>query len=299
MRRHKSWVLPIAIVMGLLFHKYCALFGFMVPYIIFSILLLTFCSVDLTKMRYHPLYLWLILFQTTVSAGGYFLMVKLNIDPIIAEGVLIGVLCPVASSVSIVSCMLGADRETVTTYTIVGNLYVALIAPAIFTAIGVHPEYTFLMSFGKILGRIAPTLALPFIIALVLQRWFSKAKDAIGRHNGAGFYLWSFALLFTLGQTIDFIFLHGEGNWTSIIWLAILALLFCAIQFGLGKWIGHKYGDTISGGQLMGQKNSALGIWMANNFLHPLSAVFLAFYSIYQNLFNSIQIYFFEKRNKS
>ena len=33
-----------------------------------------------------------------------------------------------------------------------------------------------------------------------------------------------------------------------------------------------------------------MGIWMANTFLSPLSAVFLAFYSVYQNLFNAWQI---------
>lgn len=299
MQRFKTCVLPAAIVLGLIFHKYCALFSFLVPYIIFCILLLTFCAVDLTKLRFRPLYTWIILFQTVVSIGGYMAMRAMGIDPIIAEGVLIGVLCPVASSVAVISCMLGADRETVTTFTIIGNLFVAIVAPAVFTAIGVHPEYTILISFGKILGRIAPTLALPFFIALILQKWSPGIKDYIGKRSSIGFYLWCFALLFTLGQTIDFIYLHGEGNWSSIIWLASLSLIFCIIQFGLGKWIGHKYGDTISGGQLLGQKNTAMGIWMANHFLHPLSAVFLAFYSIFQNLFNTIQLYLFEQKHKT
>jgi BASS family bile acid:Na+ symporter len=66
----------------------------------------------------------------------------------------------------------------------------------------------------------------------------------------------------------------------------------------LGKWIGHKYGDTIAGGQLLGQKNSAMGIWMANHYLHPLASVFLAFYSVFQNLFNSWQIWYYGRKKK-
>ena len=123
-----------------------------------------------------------------------------------------------------------------------------------------------------------------------MQFLLPNVNNFIARYKGLGFYLWSVALLFTLGQTIDFIFLHGEGNWISIAWLGGLSILFCIIQFSFGRWLGRRYGDVIGGGQLLGQKNSAMGIWMANTFLSPLSAVFLAFYSVYQNLFNAWQI---------
>jgi BASS family bile acid:Na+ symporter len=209
---------------------------------------------------------------------------------IVAEGVLIGVLCPVASSVAVVACMLGANRETVTTYTIVGNLMVAVVAPVAFTLIGDHPEMGLWNSFLLMISKIASTLALPFFLAALLQFMLPSVNNFIARYKGLGFYLWAVALLFTLGQTIDYIFLNGEGNWASIAWLGGLSLLFCIIQFGFGRWLGRRYGDVIGGGQLLGQKNSAMGIWMANTFLTPLSSVFLAFYSVYQNLFNAWQM---------
>ena len=49
---------------------------------------------------------------------------------------------------------------------------------------------------------------------------------------------------------------------------------------------------------MLGQKNSALGIWMANIYLNPLASVSIALYSIWQNLFNSWQMYMHEKRTK-
>jgi hypothetical protein len=33
-----------------------------------------------------------------------------------------------------------------------------------------------------------------------------------------------------------------------------------------------------------------MGIWMANTFLTPLSSVFLAFYSVFQNVWNAWQL---------
>ncbi len=290
MQRIRPYVLPIAIVLGLLLHRWCAMFSVAVPFIIFTILLLTFTAVDLRRLKFRPLDAWLMLFQVVVSTGCYLLIKLLSGNNIVAEGVLIGVLCPVASSVAVISCLLGANRATVTTYTIVGNLMVAVVAPIVFTLIGHHPEMGLWKSMLLMFTKIGSTLALPFFIALALQLWWPKANAAIGKLNIAGFYLWSLALLFTLGQTIDFIFIHGEGNWYNIAWLGGLSLLFCIIQFGTGRLIGRHYGNRIGGGQLLGQKNTAFGIWMANTFLNPLASVFLAFYSIYQNVFNAWQM---------
>ena len=299
MQKIRSYILPIAIVLGLLLHEYCATFGVAVPYLIFSILLLTFSAVDVRKLKFNPMFIWILLFQISVSIGLYSLLKALGASLVLAEGVMMAALCPVASSVAVVSCMLGADRNTVTSFTIIGNLVISIIAPAYFTLIGVHPEMTFIASFLSILKRVGVVIGLPFFVALALQTWLPKVNNMLSRYKGLSFYLWSVALLFTIGQTIDFIFLHGEGNWLIIIWLGVASLLFCIVQFALGKWIGSKYGDIIAGGQLLGQKNTAMGIWMANHYLHPLTSVILAFYAIFQNLFNSWQIWRYERKKTS
>lgn len=267
-----------------------------VPFIIFTILLLTFCAVDIRQLRLSWLDVWLMTFQVTVGCGGYVVLRLCGVDEVISQAVLIGVLCPVASAVAVVSCILGANRQTVTTYTIIDNLMVALVAPFMFTAIGVHPELSFFHSLWIIMRKIAPTLALPFVIAWLLQRWWPKGNEALARHRGKAFYLWALALFFTLGQTIHYIVEHGDGVWREVAWMAFASLTACVVQFGVGRKIGRHYGDVVAGGQLLGQKNSAMGIWMANTFLIPLSSVFLACYSIYQNLFNSWQLWRHDRR---
>ncbi len=296
MQRFRPYVLPVAIVLGLLLHRWCAMFSFLVPFIIFSILLLTFTAVDLRRLRMTMIDLWLILFQVVVSISCFLLIKLFGGSHIVAEGVLIGVLCPVASSVAVVACMLGANRETVTTYTIVGNLMVAVVAPVVFSLIGDHPERGLFDGFLLMFSKIGSTLALPFFLAVLMQFMLPRVNNFIAQYKGLGFYLWSVALLFTLGQTIDYIFLNGEGNWNSIVWLGILSLTFCVLQFAFGRWLGKKYGDVVGGGQLLGQKNSAMGIWMANTFLTPLSSVFLAFYSVFQNVFNAWQLAHIKKK---
>ena len=291
MQKIRSYILPIAIVLGLMLHRYCSMLSFAVPYIIFTILLLSFSAVDIKKLRMSWLDVWLMAFQITVSLGSYLILKWLGAGDVVAEGVLVGVLCPVAASVAVISCMLGANRETVTTYSIVGNLMVAVVAPIYFSFIGNQQDVPFFESFWMILKKIGTVIGLPFFIAWGLEAWLPKASGFLRRNKGLSFYLWSTAMFITLGQTIDFIFLHGEGHWGSIAWLGVAALLFCVVQFGFGRWLGSRYGDKISGGQLLGQKNSSMGIWMANYYLTPLASVFLAFYSVFQNIWNSWQMW--------
>ena len=298
---NRSLVLPLAIVFGLLFHSWCSTMVVIVPYLIFTILLLNFTAVNIRQLRLlrmTGMNISLLLFQILVSLGGYFLAKALGGNEIIAQGILIAIICPVAASSVVISCILGANRETVTAHVILGNLMVAIVAPIFFSFIGVQQDMPFLESFWLILKKVSPILALPFFMALGMQIWWPKANAAFAKIKGWSFYFWALALAITLGQTINFIFLHGAENVHSIIILGAISIAICAIQFGLGKLIGHHYGDIVAGGQMLGQKNSALGIWMANIYLNPLASVSIALYSIWQNLFNSLQMYLHEKKEK-
>ncbi len=299
MSKYRSYVLPGAILLGLLLHRWCAMFSFLSPYAIFLILLLNFVAVDLRPLRINKLSACIMLFQIIVSIGLYYLTRWLFHNELLAQGLLIGVLCPVASSVVVISCMLGADRETVTQYTILGNLAVSIVAPFYFTFIGVHQDLSFWASFLLILKKIGPTIALPFLVALLLQIVWKRANDFLAQYKDLTFYIWAILLLLTLGQTIDFIFLHGQGNGLNILLLGISSILTCVVHFGYGKWLGQKFGDRVAGGQLLGQKNTAMGIWMANTYLNPLASVFLAFYSVWQNLFNSWQLWRYDRKQKN
>ncbi len=298
MSKLRSYILPMAIILGLLLHSWCSLLAWIVPYFIFIILLLNFVAVDLRKLHISSMNLWLMLFQIVVSIGGYYTIRSVYPNETVAQGILIGILCPVAASVVVIASMLGAKRETTTTYTIVGNLMVAIIAPVYFSFIGSHQDMSFINSFLLILSKISPVIALPFFVVLVLQVFFRKTNHFLSRYKGISFYLWAICLLLTLGQTINFIFIHGKGNENTILALGISSVITCTIHFATGKWLGGKYGDRIAGGQLLGQKNTAMGIWMANTYLNPLASVFLAFYSIWQNLFNSWQLWYQDRKNE-
>jgi hypothetical protein len=69
-------------------------------------------------------------FQIVVSMGLY--LVFRSVSEVFAQGLLVGIICPVAASVAAVACVLGADRDKVTTYTLLGNMMVTIVAPIYF-----------------------------------------------------------------------------------------------------------------------------------------------------------------------
>lgn len=295
----KPFVLPVAIVLGLLFHDLCGSMSVIIPYLIFAILILTFSTTELRRLRFERLDLWLMLFQIGATVALYLLFRLLTGSDAISEGMMLGALCPVASSVTVIAGMLGAKRKNTVTYTIVGNLLICVLAPAMFVFIGDNSYMGITDAFFSIFGRIATVIGLPFFVMLLMQLWARPAAQYLSRYNGISFYLWAITLLLVLGQTIDFIYLHGKGHWDVIVVLAIGAAIICPAQFYVGRLIGRRYGDPIAGQQLLGQKNSAMGIWMANTYLNPLASSFLAFYSIWQNVLNSWQIWRHEKNRRN
>ena len=200
--------------------------------------------------------------------------------------------------VAAVACILGANLERVTTYTLMGNLMVAVVAPIYFSFVGNNVDMPFLESFGLILSKIFPIIVLPMLVNIVFRQILPQVSQFLIRSRKLSFYLWALALMITIGKTIGFIFTNGSTHPTLIFELSLASAIICAVQFWIGKKVGKRYGDQVAGGQNLGQRNSAMGIWLAYTYLDPLSSIFPAAYSIWQNLYNSYQLYAHDKKSK-
>lgn len=294
MQRYKSWILPIAIILGIFFHQYIVVLKDALPYFIFLMLYFSFNSLDVKTMRFTMFDFWLLLFQLVVSTAVYFAIKPFSED--IAQGAFVTVLAPTAAAAIAVSLILGANIGMMSTYLIACNLMVAIAAPLAFSLI--KPGISFWMSFLAILGKVFPLLIAPFLLALLTRWLLPKANAYINRHKNISFYVWAVSLTVVISRAIEQLMDQFYEHRVIFLWMVIISIFLCFLQFLVGHFIGKRYGDRIAGGQALGQKNTVLAIWMAQTFLDPLSCIVPTLYVIWQNLYNSFQMMQKEKKDK-
>jgi bile acid:Na+ symporter, BASS family len=289
MKKIKPYMMPIAMTVGAIFYPFFGSLAFLTPCLIFGMLLFTYCKLDLSKIKSSPLHLWLILIQVVGSLGAFLLIKPYN--PTLAQGVLICILAPTATAAPVITGMLKGNVATLTAYSLLSNISVALLTPLIFSMIGSYQTLPFLDSFLAISQKVFLLLLGPFFMALLLRKFAPVLNEKMGRYSSFSFYLWTLALTIVTGKTITFITLQTEGNCATEIVIAFAALIICIAQFLLGRKIGRRYNDTVAGGQGLGQKNTILAIWMAQTYLNPIASIGPGAYVLWQNLFNSYQVW--------
>ncbi len=289
-------MLPLAMLTGALSYRWVGYISFLTPYLIFTMLLLTFCKLSPREMRLHPLHKWLLLIQLVGCVVVYGLVYLY--DPVVAQGALICVLAPTATSAAVITGMLGGSVAFLTNYVLLCNIGVAIMAPVLFSFMGSQSEMPFFESFLFICRQVGPLLILPLVFAWSLRAFLPILHARILSVHKLSFYLWAVALTIVTGSTVRFLVEQQDPDYTVEIGLAVVSLVICVGQFLLGRRLGKRYGDPVSSGQGLGQKNTILAIWMAQVYLNPIASIAPAAYVLWQNSINSYQLWLKGRKNE-
>ena len=282
--------MPVAMVIGIALHKWVGELQFLSPWLIAAMLFITFTKVKMKELRLQKIHAGQLAFQLLVSVALYLLLNALGVNEVISQGVMMCVFMPAAMASVVIGSMLGANAGTMTTFTLLSNMAVAVTAPVLFSFVGTNTELPFLTSFWMVLRRLLLLVVTPFALAALMEKFAPKAYDYIHRHQQWSFYLWVASLVILMGSTTNFILAQPSDAILTEVILALSAGVICVAQFRLGRLWGIKCGDSVAGGQSLGQKNTLLAILLAQSYLNPLSSVAPAAYIVWQNLFNSWQL---------
>ena len=294
----KNWTLPVAMLAGALGYFIFANFAFLeptkpfmssfisylTPALIFAQLLLTFCKVQPHELMPSPWHGWLLLFQLASASLVAVLLIFVKMDGAykeVFEGAMVCLICPTATAAAVITGKLGGSASSLTTYTLLSNILAAAVVPLMFPLVEPHADITFMVAFLKILSKVFP---------LLFRYFLPKLHHYLLGFRDLAFYLWGVALAIVTAQTVKSLAESNAPVGVELL-IALAGLVTCAIQFYLGKQIGTRYSDRISAGQALGQKNTVLAIWMAYTYLDPLSSVGPGSYVLWQNVFNSYQLW--------
>ena len=184
----KPFVLPAAIASGLLFHEAIKFIAPLSPYLIFMMLLLTFSSIDLHKIRFTRLQLWLLLIQISVCWIPYVLLRGYSSD--VAAGLFMCVFISTATAAPVVTKMLGGSVEMLVSYSLTSNLAFALLAPPFLSIISDTADVSVAATLLYIARGVLPLLLVPLLVAYLLGRYAPELRSRISRYSSLSFYLW-------------------------------------------------------------------------------------------------------------
>ena len=309
----KKWTLPMAMLCGVTAYLIFAFVPFLepaavffspildmiLPLFMFLILYVTFCKVDFRKLVPVGWHLWVGVFQllfVAIIVGAILVFEVKGNGLILLESILACIIGPCAAAAAVVTLKLGGSLEEMTTYKFLSNFLCAALIPICFPLIEPGNGMGFMASFLLILYKVCVILVVPMLLAYITKHfkplhrfyeWLIGVRDL-------SFYLWGCSLTIVTGTTMKNI-VHADAGVPFLILIAALGFLVCVLQFAVGRYIGHFFKSTVNAGQSLGQKNTAFAIWIAYTYLNPLASVGPGCYILWQNLINSVEIWYYGK----
>ena len=307
----RKFALPCSLVLGALGYLIFAYIPFLqplgdavgprlvelMPVVLFALLYVTFCKIEIKEMKPKTWHFVLQLIRTSLAllmVIAICLFGKNYETKVILEGAFICFICPTAAAVAVVTEKLGGSIGSLTTYTVIANIFTMIIIPSLFPMVEKGADVSFLYMSMMVFRNVTTVLVVPLLLALLSRKFLHRFVDKVKSVKDLGFYMWCFNLTILMGETLRN-FLHATVSGWILALLLIVPLAVCLVQFAIGKAVGRHWDASISAGQALGQKNTIVGIWLTLTFLNPLAAVAPGAYVVWQNLVNGWQLWYKEK----
>lgn len=310
----KDWTLPVAIATGTV----CYLTFYYVPQLdelgntlspiidtvfpisVFLTLLVTFCKVNFHEIRPHRWHTGILMAQLLLVAVIVGICLSLRDCPdskLVWEAILTCVIGPSAAAAPVVVGKLGGNISTMTTYTLLSSFFSALMIPLVFPILEQTVHVAFFDAFLIILEKVSMVLLLPLVLGWLMQHYVKGICARIAAMPNLSFYCWAFSLSITSGITVKNI-VHSNASLLLLMIIALSTFILCWVQFFIGRGIGKRLGEEINCGQALFQKNTALSIWVAYMYLHPVASIGAGCYVLWQNIINSFELWQYRQISK-
>ena len=309
----KDWTLPVAIAVGTvtylafywipqldeLGNALSPVFDVIFPLFVFLTLFVTFCKVDFHQMRPHRWHTGVMVAQLLLVAVniGVVLWMKSHdastsslTSPLLWEALLTCIIGPAASASPVVTGKLGGNISTMTTYVLISSLASCLMIPLVFPMLEPGAQVTFIEAFLIILEKVAIVLLLPLVLGWIMQHYVKGLCSKIVAMPNLSFYCWAISLSITTGITVKNI-TNSQASLALLLLIALFTFVLCFVQFGIGRAVGRRLGEEVNAGQALFQKNTALSIWVAYMYLHPVASIGAGCYVLWQNIINSLELW--------
>lgn len=267
--------------------------SFLVQYFLMLMLFFAFLDIEIHPRSIPVSVLWVLLANIVIAILAYGLLSLF--DPLLALAGFVTAIAPTAIAAPVIIGFIDGQVDYVVGSVLLTNVAMALVVPVVLPfLVGKVVQVT----TWQVLQPVVVTMFVPLVLARLVGRLPDKVRVLVGKGKAYAYPLWLANLIILSAKAADFVRTEWSSAARQVMWIALISMVICAVNFSVGALIGGRRHWQESS-QSLGQKNNSFVIWIALTFIHPIVALGPTFYVLFHNLYNSWQIYRFEKRGRS
>ena len=288
LRIFRKWGLLISFIIGGVLPD-LHVYSWLIPYFVGIMLTITLTGMEMTRLRPHREHFLLLVANLCMGLLPWGCLHLLGYEDL-AEAAFLASITGAAASSPVVVHLLGGKSEFAAVglllNSVMASVSIPLLAPFTITP-RAGLTLSRLQIFHVVLDQVFVMLILPCIIAMLL-RWLLPASKNISRKLGdLSFSLWMLSMVLVAATGVTRVIQTGSGA-DQILPYLILAAVLCALGFTIGRMVGGK-NYSLEMGQCLGQKNTAVGIYIALCYCSPLVFLGPTLHLLCQHIFNTWQ----------
>jgi BASS family bile acid:Na+ symporter len=229
-----------------------------------------------------------------LACAGIVLLLEPGTPRMLLECAMLCLICPTASAAGVITDRLGGNLASTVTYLVMINVAATFLIPLVIPVVNPSAQMGFWHYVGHIALKVFPVLILPGLLAWLIRYTTHRLQRALMRWASNSFYIWGVGLTLALVLATRALLLSGLGFW-SIAGIVAVSVFTCFIQFFAGHRLHRESVENLTAGQALGQKNTGFLIWLGYHYMTPVTSVAGGLYAIWQNLYNSWELYQKEK----
>jgi BASS family bile acid:Na+ symporter len=284
--------LLLMILLGMLLPQFHTLSAYL-QYLLMGMLFFAFLDIKIQPQSFQKGVIWVVLANITVAFVAYWILRPFDWN--LALAAFITGIAPTAIAAPVIITFIQGQVEYVVGAVLLSNMVMSFVLPVTLPFIVGDVVQ---ISVWQVLQPVLVTMFVPLILARLVNLLPPETQSAIRRGKALSFPLWLLALFITCAKAADFLRNNLTASVSTVLSIALISLVICIVNFTFGALLGGQHFRQESS-QSLGQKNNSFVIWVALTFINPLVAMGPTFYILYHNLYNSWQIYRFERRRSA
>ena len=289
----KVFGLLATMAIGALFPQVHA-FSFLIQYLLMVMLFFSFLDIEFRLQTFQKSILWILVANVIVAFLSYAALA--SFDGTLALTAFMTAIAPTAIAAPVIMSFIKGHIEYVVAAVLVTNISSAVIIPVTLPFLLGAQAQGVRISVWEVLEPVVIVMFVPLILARLVSYMPLGTQQFFRTGKRFSFGIWLLNLFLISANASSFLRREEANSLSTLLAIALISLVLCIINFGLGALLGGRQ-NWQEASQSLGQKNLSFVIWIALTFINPLVAMGPTFYILFHHLYNSWSIYQFEKRH--